>query len=75
MVLATGRKPDREALELVKTVVPETYILGEAGRPGSILEAVLEGTMVGRRSRKPADPRRREGIKLGKTLMGKEEGE
>ncbi len=26
MVLATGRKPDREALELVKTVVPEGNI-------------------------------------------------
>ena len=47
IVLATGAKPDRELLDLLKERVSEIYLAGDCVRPATILEAIHDGFEIG----------------------------
>lgn len=49
VVVCAEPTPDRETLERVRRLAPEVYTAGDALRPRGILEAVLEGHMLGSR--------------------------
>ena len=49
VILATPPQPNREILKQVVNLAPEVFVIGDAMRPGKILDAVTDGWMVGHR--------------------------
>jgi thioredoxin reductase len=49
IVLATGVKPRNELVKGIGASVKEVYVIGDAAKPRKGLEAIREGTEVGRR--------------------------
>ncbi len=49
VVLATGAEPVNELAEVVKGLVPEVYVVGDAARPGKILAAVEQAAEIARK--------------------------
>jgi 2,4-dienoyl-CoA reductase-like NADH-dependent reductase (Old Yellow Enzyme family)/thioredoxin reductase len=49
VILARGSVPEPIALELLRTVVPEVYAVGDCVEPRAIAEALYEGALAGSR--------------------------
>jgi 2,4-dienoyl-CoA reductase-like NADH-dependent reductase (Old Yellow Enzyme family)/thioredoxin reductase len=49
IVMAIGSKSDRKLGEQLTGYMPEVYIIGDAAEPRSVLEAIYEGSEVGRK--------------------------
>ena len=47
IVLATGRKPNRELYRMLEGVVPDVYLIGDAMKPGLITEAMVTAFSAG----------------------------
>lgn len=43
IILATGMRPDEQALQELLDIVPDTYVIGDCRRPRSVQEATREG--------------------------------
>lgn len=48
IVLAVGSLPDNSIASAIKNMIPEVYVIGDAAEPRSALEAIHEGSKVGR---------------------------
>jgi len=49
VVLATGAEPVNQLAQAAKDIVPEVYVIGDAGKPGKILAAVEQGAETARK--------------------------
>lgn len=49
MVVAMGSRSVSELVEAIKDDAPEVYVVGDANEPHRMLEAIYEGSLVGRR--------------------------
>ena len=48
IILATGYKPNKKFIKLIKENIPEVYAIGDCIMPASIFEAVHSGSKIGR---------------------------
>jgi 2,4-dienoyl-CoA reductase-like NADH-dependent reductase (Old Yellow Enzyme family)/thioredoxin reductase len=49
VIVSTEPKSNRDMLNNIENLSPEVFVIGDACRPGGILNAISEGWMVGRR--------------------------